>query len=161
MEDRWRKLENTDIDDDKDVMYYRAHVGIKDLYANEIFERMQKLMETDLVQKEKDLQEQIEMKIFGVENTSGEVTKVMDSLASFRYQLTPNLLLLPRYNSGKISSIISSLNSNGYLWGTEAPEIVKSKDEQLEILAQRLEEHVDGWINHLDDKLLPELQDLS
>ena len=40
MEDRWRKLENVDIDDDKDVMYYRAHVSVKDMYAERIFERM-------------------------------------------------------------------------------------------------------------------------
>ena len=37
MEDRWRTLEDTDIDEDKDVMYYRAHVSIKDVYAGEIF----------------------------------------------------------------------------------------------------------------------------
>ena len=40
IEERWRKLEATEIDDDSDVMYYRAHISIKDMYAMKINERI-------------------------------------------------------------------------------------------------------------------------
>ena len=48
MEDRWRTLKEVDIDDDKDVMYYRAHCSIKDMYAGSIFERMDSRIENEL-----------------------------------------------------------------------------------------------------------------
>ena len=57
MEDRWRKLEAIDIDDDKDVMYYRAHISIKDMYAMKINERIQKYMEDQMAKKENEISE--------------------------------------------------------------------------------------------------------
>ena len=53
------------------------------------------------------------------------------------------------------------MNSNGVFWGKEAPEKVQSKDEQLELLSDRLEQHLDRWVNHLDNSLIPELKDLN
>ena len=68
MEDRWRKLENVDIDDDKDVMYYRAHVSIKDMYAERIFERMQAHLENELAEKEQEVSRRSEIQVLGGES---------------------------------------------------------------------------------------------
>lgn len=138
MEDRWRKLENVDIDDDKDVMYYRAHVSIKDMYAERIFERMQAHLENELSEKEQEVSRRSQIQVLGGESQK-EVAKVFDTLGPYKYNLSPELLLVPKYNPSQISKIVSSLNSNGVLWGKEAPEIVKSKDEKLELLTERLE----------------------
>jgi len=42
-------------------------------------------MEDDLVCKEEEISDLSDMKIFGVEETTSEVAKVMDSLAFYRY----------------------------------------------------------------------------
>jgi hypothetical protein len=65
MEDRWRKLEAKDIDDDPDVMYYRAHISIKDMYAMKINERMQLFMSKQMQQREDEITRLSKMNIFG------------------------------------------------------------------------------------------------
>ena len=56
---------------------------------------------------------------------------------------------------------MGSLNSNGVFWGKEPEEKVKSKDEELELISERLEQHLESWVNHLDKSLIPELKDLN
>ena len=37
----------------------------------------------------------------------------------------------------------------------------KAAQDELESLTNRLEEHLSTWVDHIDNKLIPELQDVS
>lgn len=161
IEERWRKLENTDIDDDKDVMYYRAHITIKDMYALKINERIQKFMQGQMAQREKEISELSQMQIFGKTSNQEEVTKIFDGLMEeYKYEVVPEPLLFGRYDHRKIGNIIYSLKDQSSFWSSESPESLKKKEEGLALLSERVEEHLDHWISHLD-KLEPELDHLK
>ena len=68
IEERWRKLEHTDIDEESDVMYYRAHISIKDMYAMKINERIQKYMSTKMADREQEISDLSKLQIFGGSN---------------------------------------------------------------------------------------------
>lgn len=138
IEERWRKLENTNIDDDSDVLFYRAHISIKDMYAMKLNERIQTYMNTKMADREREIGELSSLQIFGGSNQE-EVSQVFDFLMEqYKYQVVKEPL-------GKLDcrKVVSDFKDSSSFWGKEAPESLLKKELGLALLTERLEEHLD------------------
>jgi hypothetical protein len=139
----------TDIDDDPDVMYYRAHISIKDMYALKINERMQKFMDTTMASKETHISNLSKMQLFGPNSNEDEVTQMFNFLKEqYKYQVVSQPLLAD-FDSKKIANLIYGLKDQSSFWTKESKESLKKKEEGLALLSERLEEHLGEWIGHL------------
>jgi hypothetical protein len=46
--------------------------------------------------------------------------------------------------------LVSSLKDSSSFWSSESAESLQRKEESLGLLTERLEQHLNGWINDLD-----------
>ena len=65
-----------------------------------------------------------------------------------------------KYDHRKISNIIYSFKNQSSFWSSESPESLLKKEEGLALLSERLEQHLDSMIGHLDS-LEPELSHIN
>ena len=136
-------------------MYYRAHISIKDMYAMKLNERIQNYMNTEMADREKEISDLSKLEIFGGPNRE-EVTQVFDFLMEeYKYQVVKEPL-------GKLDfrKIANSFKDSSSFWGKESPESLLKKEEGLALLCERLEQHLEQWVDHLET-LEPELEDLK
>ena len=77
-------------------------------------------------------------------------------MEEYKYQVLPEALLYGKYDCRKIRKVMYGMKDNYYLWSGESPESLLKKEESLSLLTERLESHLDHWIDHLDH-LEPEL----
>lgn len=142
IQDKKKELDRLELDDDSDIMYFKGHLGIKDLYAAEIIDRMGK-------------------KIDGIDKLADEKQKHFDELKAFyeagKHAEVPEKLIEFLQNSHRFN-LLGGETLN--LKSMTERDLKKMKDEDLEALATRLEEHSSQWIDHAE-KLSSELSDID
>ena len=114
-------------------MYFKGHLSIKDIYATLILQRMGEKVDGIDKNVEQNLAHFKELKAF---YEAAKHANVPDELTDF-LQHSYRFNLLGKERSLDLSNISEkSLN--------------KMKDDELEMLAIRLEQHTDQWIDHVD-----------
>lgn len=144
-EARKEKLIKEENEESDEIRFYRAHQTILNMYITQLGDRIQHTQNTTLQEMNKELTAANQLRIeglFGEGENVNFVTKTMTHLMQdYKYQL------LPEYGP-----LANSVDEN---------KIDSLSDEELELMAVRLQEHVGEMKGHLEASVTPELKHIK
>ena len=126
-------MKGVNIDDDKDVMFFRAYLTAKDMYSEKVA---------------KDLEQRVGHGGF-VNNKHQALIKRLTAASALEEEAQIVREDLDEYE-------YSMMHLHGRLiQGKNVPKVNK---DNIHVIAERTEQHLDAWIGHLDNVTQPELE---
>lgn len=125
IEDKLDNMKASNIDDDKDVMFFRAYLTAKDMYADKVA---------------KDIEKRVGHGGF-VNNKHQALIKRLTAASALEEEAQIVREELDEYE-------YSMMHLHGKL--IEGKKVPKVNKDNIDLIAERTEQHLDAWINHLD-----------